>query len=196
MSDSITIPEIILASSSPRRRMLLKQIGVPFRIILPDCAEKNPDKDDFPSSVIHNAGLKANSVLTLADGSAVLGADTVVELNGEPLGKPSSLDEAAKMLRSLSGKSHYVHTGIVLIDSASGLQYQDHDITQVFFRELPDTEIEDYVASGEPMDKAGSYGIQERGALLVRRVEGCFFNVMGLPVSKLWEMLMKWLSEK
>jgi septum formation protein len=196
MSDNIEIPVIILASSSPRRQMLLKQIGVPFRIILPDCEEKTSMQDNFSESVVYNANLKAESVLHLCGGMAALGADTVVEFNNRQLGKPSTSEEAYEMLRNLSGKSHFVHTGITLIDPTNGLKYQDHDVTRVFFRELPDSEIEDYVNSGEPMDKAGAYGIQERGALFVRRVEGCFFNVMGLPVSKLWEILLKWSLER
>ncbi|MCF7810164.1 Maf family protein [bacterium] len=196
MSDKIVLPEIVLASSSPRRRMLLKQIGIPFRVILPDCQEQNSIHNNFIESVVYNASLKAESVLNLSNGTAVLGADTVVELDGKHLGKPSSPEEALEMLHKLSGKSHFVHTGISFIDPIGNLSYQDHDITKVSFRELPDTEIEDYVNSGEPMDKAGAYGIQERGALLVRRVEGCFFNVMGLPISKLWEILLKWSLER
>jgi len=90
----------------------------------------------------------------------------------------------------LSGRDHFVHTGIALIDPVTDNRFTNHEITRVFFRNLSKEEIKDYISSGEPMDKAGSYGIQERGALFIHRVEGCFFNVMGLPLSKLWQMLI------
>ena len=140
--------------------------------------------------VEHNAEAKARSVMNRTSKRLILGADTIVEMDGIPLGKPSDEDEARQMLRKLSGHDHYVHTGIALLDTGNNQVIRDHDITRVFFRKLRYSEIEEYIASGEPMDKAGAYGIQERGAVFIRRVEGCFFNVMGLPLAKLWEMLL------
>ena len=196
MSDRIVIPEIILASTSPRRQMLLRQIAVPFRVIPPAGIEQLPrDSGDISQVVVRNAETKARSVLSKAYGMAVLGADTLVELDSKaPLGKPVDAADAKRMLKALSGRDHFVYTGIALIDSGNGTCYRDHAVTRVFFRKLTEVEIDDYIASGEPMDKAGSYGIQERGAVFIHRVEGCFFNVMGLPLAKLWEMLIRWIQ--
>jgi septum formation protein len=121
-----------------------------------------------------------------------LGADTIVNLRGRALGKPADAEDARRTLRMLSGSVHQVHTGIVLIDSAHDLIYRDSAVTGVTFRPLPEEEIEAYIRTGEPFDKAGSYGIQGRGALFIRRVDGCFFNVMGLPLPRLWEVLQQW----
>jgi len=191
MSDNLDIPEIILASTSPRRQMLLRQVNIPFRVIPPVVDEVSPIGDDFARIVVINAEAKAASVLDQVNGQAILGADTLVELNGRPLGKPVNRDDARRMLNELSGQDHSVHTGITLIDAETGAHYCDNEITRVYFRNLRRIEIDAYIESGEPMDKAGSYGIQGRGALFIYRVEGCFFNVMGLPLSKLWEILLK-----
>jgi len=191
MWDNLDIPEIILASTSPRRQMLLRQVNIPFRVIPPVVDEVSPIGDDFARIVVINAEAKAASVLDQVNGQAILGADTLVELNGRPLGKPVNRDDARRMLNELSGRDHFVHTGITLIDAETGTRYCDNEITRVYFRNLTRVEIDAYIESGEPMDKAGSYGIQGRGALFIYRVEGCFFNVMGLPLSKLWEILLK-----
>ena len=196
MSVNIAIPEIVLASTSPRRQMLLRQINLPFRVIPPDCGEYILQNENFPRIVIVNAEAKASSVLSRAGGLPVLGADTLIELDGEPLGKPVDVEDARRMLSRLSGREHLVHTGISLMDADSGFSLTDNAVTRVYFRNLTEVEINDYIASGEPMDKAGSYGIQERGAVFIHRVEGCFFNVIGLPIAKVWEMLMKWLNDK
>lgn len=195
MLDKFNIPRIILASTSPRRQMLLHQIQIPFDVIPPEGAELFPETDDFAQIVLRNGEAKALSVLHKADGKAVLAADTLVELDGKALGKPENADDARRMLNELSGREHLVHTGIALLDSKRDARYLDHAVTRVFFRNLPAAEIDAYIASGEPFDKAGSYGIQERGAVFIRRVEGCFFNVMGLPLAKLWEMLLRWMSD-
>ena len=192
MSDDPLVLAIVLASISPRRQMLLRQVGIEFDVIPPGGDEVLPVKEDFVETVVRNAEAKAVSVLSRADGRLVLGADTLVNLNGEPLGKPTDRADARRMLHSLSGNDHYVHTGIALVDPDSDFRYLDHETTKVTFRKLTDEEIEAYISTGEPMDKAGSYGIQERGAAFISRVEGCFFNVMGLPLAKLWEALINW----
>ena len=190
-----SIPEIILASTSPRRRQLLTQVNIPFIVIAPDAVERRPTNGDF-GVVVENAELKARSVIERADGRLILGADTVADLDRRPLGKPTDSDDARRMLRILSGRSHRVHTGIALVDPVTNRTYSDHVITVVTFRTLAETEIEDYIRSGEPFDKAGSYGIQERGALFIEKVNGCFFNVMGLPLARFWELLMLLNVEK
>ncbi len=122
----------------------------------------------------------------------VLGADTVVVCNGSLLGKPESEEQAEEMLRLLSGRTHEVITAVALAfggTAGPAVFAEDQVRTRVVFRELSDEEIDAYVATGEPMDKAGAYGIQERGALLVDRIDGCYFNVVGLPLSRMWELL-------
>jgi septum formation protein len=171
--------------------MLLEQIGIPFDVVPPDDgSEKTPSNDDFAAVVTRNAAAKAASVSVRFGNRIVLGADTLVELDGKALGKPGDEADARRMLKLLSGRDHFVHTGIAVIDGRSGERHLDGEMTRVFFRRLRDDEIEAYIRSGEPMDKAGSYGIQERGAVFISRVEGCFFNVMGLPLAKLWEILL------
>ena len=194
MSDDFLTPAIVLASISPRRQMLLRQVGIEFDVIPPYDDEALPQAGDFIETVVRNAEAKAVSVLSRADGRLVLGADTLVNLDGEPLGKPKNREDADRMLHRLSGNDHLVHTGIALIDPGSDYRYLDHETTKVTFRKLTDEEIDTYISTGEPMDKAGSYGIQERGATFISSIEGCFFNVMGLPLAKLWEELIKWES--
>lgn len=169
--------------------MLLNQVHIPFVVILPDAQEEFPQNGDFAEVVVRNAEAKANSVIEKANGMLILGADTIVDLNGIALGKPVDTDDARRMLSQLSGREHNVYTGIALVDSTNGRIISDYVVTRVRFRNLGADEIEDYIDSGEPMDKAGSYGIQERGALFIESIQGCFFNVMGLPLARLWELL-------
>jgi len=192
----LKIPEIVLASTSPRRQRLLAQVGIPFVVMPPDGAEEVPSGGDFGRVVVRNAETKALSVISRAEGRIILGADTIVELDGRALGKPANADEARLMLNELSGRAHLVHSGVVLMDASRKATYREHVVTRVLFRKLSGAEIEDYIESGEPFDKAGSYGIQERGALFIQQVEGCFFNVMGLPIARLWEMLIRCLKER
>lgn len=189
------LPELVLASASPRRAMLLRQVGLRFEVIVPRVKEDVPTGDDFDRVVVRNALSKALSVAPQSGGRAVISADTVVELDGAALGKPRDADQARAMLSKLSGRTHTVHSGLVLVDPARWLTYRDHSTTRVHFRNLRGEEIDAYIATGEPLDKAGAYGIQGRGALFIDRVEGCFFNVMGLPLAKLWEMLLRWQGE-
>ena len=182
---------IVLASRSPRRRLLLEQVGINFEIITPRAEETQPEGNALADTVLQNAEAKALSVLDISTAVPVLGADTLVDLHGDVLGKPSDSAEAVIMLSKLSGALHKVYTGIVVIDSKTGTTYRDHAVTEVRFRTLTAEEIDDYVRSGDPLDKAGSYGIQGRGALFVESINGCFYNVMGLPLSKLWQILLK-----
>jgi septum formation protein len=139
--------------------------------------------------------LKARAVVQHCDEGVIIGADTLVSLDGKLLGKPTDDVDAMKMLTQLSGTSHEVVTGVALIDASTGRTVAWAEKTQVYFRKLHSTEIADYIASGEASDKAGAYGIQERGAAFVRRIEGCYFNVVGLPLASLVENLSNFQSD-
>ncbi len=184
---------LVLASASPRRAELLRQVGIAFEVRISDVAEDGDAPGVDPAAVVElHARQKALDVAAGAPGRLVLGADTVVVLDGRVLGKPGDADEAREMLRALSGRTHEVITGVALArqDGAEAeVLALEHVRTKVTFRDLREAEIEAYVAGGEPMDKAGAYGIQGRGALLVRKIEGCYSNVVGLPLSRTWEML-------
>lgn len=179
--------DIILASASPRRSELMTLAGFRFDVICADIDEIVPEKA-LPQEVVMSLALqKAQAVAKDHRKSAVVGSDTVVALDGKILGKPRSEKEAAEMLRSLSGRIHKVYTGVAIVCGEKVTSFFDE--TEVEFYPLTDQEILDYVATGEPMDKAGAYGIQGRGAVLVKRINGDYFNVMGLPISKVYREL-------
>jgi septum formation protein len=180
---------IILASNSPRRRELLRQIGVPFSVCPADVDERILPGEKAEAYALRVALDKARAAAKIAGKGIVIGADTIVVLGSDILGKPADARDAERMLSLLSGKMHAVITGLALVDAATGEQWSAAAITRVWFRELSPSEVTAYVATGEPMDKAGAYGIQEKGALLVRKIEGCYFNVVGLPLSLLGDML-------
>lgn len=180
--------KIVLASTSPRRISLLRQIGMQFSVVAPmeDESSANPDPKE---RVMENALAKARSVLGNVEEGLVVGADTVVYVDEKILGKPTSDDEARMMMGTLSGRVHAVFTGLALIDAGSGREDVSCEETQVHMMKLSDEEISRYVESGEPMGKAGAYAIQGLGAVFVERVVGCFHNVVGLPLSLLWKMI-------
>lgn len=179
--------EIILASASPRRRELLGMFDVPFRVI-PAVGEEKSVPGLSPGETVEAlAKAKAAEVAAQHSGALVIGSDTVVERDGELLGKPKSEEEAFRMLQSLSGRNHRVWSGVCVMDAERCLTA--HEMTAVHFRPLSDEEIYAYIRSGEPMDKAGAYGCQGRAALFIDRLEGDFFNVMGLPLCRLGQML-------
>ncbi|NMB24781.1 MAG: septum formation inhibitor Maf [Firmicutes bacterium] len=182
--------KLVLASGSPRRQELLSMLGVDFKVIPPDIDENDVVGQTPVETVELAAWTKAQWVAKqLADG-VVLGADTIVLLDtGEVLGKPLEAGAAMEMLFSLSGRSHQVVTGVALLDPSNDRMEVFHVVTRVFFRQLSSDEIHRYVATGEPLDKAGAYGIQGKGSLLVERIEGCYFNVVGLPLPRLGEVL-------
>ncbi len=174
---------LVLASRSPRRHDILRNAGIPHTVHPPEVDEDNTAGD--PSALVtRHAALKAASVAPLFPDRPVLGADTIVFMDGATMGKPASGQEAADMLGRLSGRWHDVWGGVSIVWDAKGIEITFSERTSVLFRELDRLEIEAYVGSGEPLDKAGAYGIQELGSLLVSRVEGCYFNVMGLPVAR------------
>ncbi len=175
---------LVLASRSPRRRAILEMAGIPFVQIPGNVREIW--MDGSPDSVVQYwARKKAENVLSSISGKPVLGADTMVALGDELLGKPHDCDQAEDMLGRLSGEWHSVFGGVCVLWPEQGIDMQVVEETRVLFRDLEADEIKAYVSTGEPLDKAGAYGIQGYGSLLVERIEGCYFNVMGLPVSKL-----------
>jgi septum formation protein len=173
---------LVLASRSPRRREILTLAGIPFQIAPSDVDEEN-DGGDPSSLVLRHSLAKASHIAAGFPGRVVLGADTLVHAGGRVLGKPRDAEEAAEMLSILSGRWHEVYGGVAII--CEGVETASfHEVTRVRFRDLSRGEIGAYVETGEPMDKAGAYGIQGYGCVLVDRIEGCYFNVMGLPVAR------------
>lgn len=183
--------KIILASASPRRRQLLKQIGLSFRVI-PSLVDEDSINCRDPLANVQAIALhKARDVAARVKEGIVIGADTQVIADGEVLGKPKDEADAARMISKLSGKTHRVITGVALVNVETLFEETWAETTSVTFRELSEDEKTAYVESGEPMGKAGAYGIQGRAAAFVERIEGCYFNVVGLPLAKLAQKLRK-----
>lgn len=181
---------IILASSSPRRRELLSQAGIPFTVMPGEVDEAKVELSGTPEQKAEQlAYVKALDVAKNVDKGLVLGADTIVVCDSQIFGKPVDETDARRMLESLSGREHLVITGISLIDAESGSVKKGHETTKVKFSELTTEEIQAYIKTGEPFDKAGAYAVQGRGALLVEGLDGCYSNVVGLPLRKLSQML-------
>lgn len=186
------LPRIILASTSPRRQALLRQMGAEFTIERPT-AEETSHPGESPADLVRRLSLeKARSVLPQPAPGIVLGSDTVVVLDGAILGKPVDPDDARRMLRSLSGRTHVVFTGFAIVDLERGEEIVDHVETTVTFRRLDADEIDHYVASGSPLDKAGSYGIQDDfGAVFIDRIDGDYYTVVGLPLCRVYQALRR-----
>ena len=178
---------LILASGSPRRRELLSQMGYTFEIIVPDVDE---DVSGHARDVVGILSRrKAQAVADTQDSGIIIASDTLVSLGGAALGKPHDAADAHRMLRMLSGQTHEVFTGVTIIDAASKKQQTQVVRTGVIFRELSDEEIDAYIATGEPMDKAGAYAIQGGAHGFVEGFEGSYENVIGFPVDEIREML-------
>ncbi|MDX1418787.1 MAG: Maf family protein [Rubricoccaceae bacterium] len=181
---------LVLASRSPRRRALLERLGLTFDV-RPASSDEVWPQDCAPGDAVERlAQEKAEEVARSAPEALTLGADTVVVLADEVLGKPSDADEARYMLGKLSGVTHTVYTGLALVHPATERSLTAHEATDVTFAPLSDREIERYVASGSPLDKAGAYGIQDdHGALFVAHIRGDYYNVVGLPLHRLYRLL-------
>jgi septum formation protein len=180
---------IVLASASPRRKELLERIGLAFKVDRTDIVERL-DEDVEPHELARRLSLsKAEMAARRYSSAIIIAADTIGVLEGHLIGKPATEAKARDMLKSLSGKCHRVITGFAIIDTDTGKTVSRSTETAVYFRELSDAEIDAYIRSDEPMDKAGAYAIQGLGSLLVRKIEGDYFNVMGLPLSDLAETL-------
>lgn len=185
---------IILASASPRRRELLKLICEDFKSVSPDVDETVPAQVEILESPRFLAVKKAMNVCgCLSEKAVVIGCDTGVFIDNEMLGKPKDEEDAFSMLKKLQGKEHLVVTGCCITD---GTHKREFSVTsRVFFYPLSDEDIEDYIATGEPMDKAGAYGIQGKGSLLIEKIQGDYFNIVGLPLSALARELKAFLRE-
>jgi septum formation protein len=191
-----THKKLILASASPRRQLLLRQIGLQFEVRESGAEETVPDGTHPEAYVKMLSERKASAVAAHERHAIIIGADTIVVINDTILGKPQDNAEAAKMLKTLSGRTHKVYTGFTLLDRPSGKMTSAVEVTNVTFRTLDDDEIEAYVNSGSPMDKAGAYGIQDDyGAVFVSRIEGCFYNVVGFPLAKFYITLQQFQQQ-
>ena len=180
---------LILASGSPRRRELLTQMGYRFEIIVPDVDEHVSGHARDVVAILSRR--KAEAVAVGEKDGIIIASDTLVSLDGQALGKPQDEDDAQRMLRMLSGKTHEVFTGVTIIDAASGKRETQVVRTGVIFRELSDDEISAYISTGEPMDKAGAYAIQGGAHGFVEGFEGSYENVIGFPVDEIREMLKR-----
>jgi septum formation protein len=178
---------IILASASPRRKELMEKAGLTFDIINADVTEEIPDDAAPFEAVLLLSMKKARAVAFDHPDSIIIGADTVVSIDEQILGKPKNENDAIEMLMRLSGKKHRVYTGVTIIKGDMVKNFFEE--TAVYFYKLTEKEIRDYVATGEPMDKAGAYGIQGKGCTLVRKIDGDFYNVVGFPISKVYREL-------
>lgn len=181
--------DIILASASPRRLELMRLISEEFEVIPADVEEILPEEISALKAAEYLARLKAQSVAADNPSALVIGCDTAVIIDDEVLGKPKDEQDAFSMLSKLSGREHSVVTGCALCFNGKTVSFSEE--TKVIFHELTDKEILDYIATNEPSDKAGSYGIQGRGALLVKSIVGDYFNVVGMPVSRLNREIQK-----
>ena len=183
---------IILASRSPRRAFLLEQVGLQFEQI-PSHIEENLNgmqPDDF---VLYYSKKKAEEIQKSHTDSLIIGADTIVVLNNKIIGKPHNNEDAFQILKKLSGKCHEVLTGVSILFHDS--QLSDIAKTKVYFKPISDKDIKEYISTGEPMDKAGAYGIQGYGSQFIYKIEGCYFNVMGFPIPLFYEMCIKLKSK-
>ena len=186
----VTTTKIILASGSPRRKELLSGLGYQFKVIIPRLDESLLPGEIPSEHVLRLSLAKARAVATGHSEDIVIGADTIVVLGEKILGKPASPAEAVSMLKLLSGKPHTVYTGLSLVILKDNIIKSDYDSTKVVFNDLQESAIEKYVASGEPLDKAGAYGIQGMGSFLVNNYEGEFDTVIGFP-TKLFKKLLE-----
>ncbi|MFO7951993.1 MAG: Maf family protein [Bacillota bacterium] len=192
---------IILASSSPRRAELLNQVGIPFKIIEPSISESMQDNVPASEMVAKLALKKAFSVSVQVDSGYVLSADTAVISGSEIMGKPLNEKDAYRMLKQLSGTKHLVLSGLALVDVTTGGYENGFAETHVWLKTLLDEQIYNYIATGEPIDKAGAYGVQGRAALFVDKIEGCYSNVVGLPLGLLFDFFKRlqiptWFNRK
>lgn len=179
---------MILASKSPRRKEILESIGFNLNIKSEEIDEVS-SKDEVIDKIKDIAFQKVEAVAKKFPNEYVVGADTIVELDGKIIGKPKNEKEAFQILKSLSGKSHNVVTAYSFININKGIEIVDYSITKVYFKELSEELIKWYIESKEPMDKAGAYGIQDKGAIFVEKIEGDFFTVMGFPIEKFMSKL-------
>ncbi|OGX43937.1 MAG: septum formation protein Maf [Omnitrophica WOR_2 bacterium RIFCSPLOWO2_02_FULL_45_28] len=181
--------KIILASGSKARQKLLKQIGLTFRVAKSGLKESRELKRGCAALVMRNASRKAKDVAKRFQRGVVIGADTVVLAGSRLIGKPSSMGDAFRSLKLLSRKPQWVYTGIAIVDIDNGRTLSDYEKTRIYMYPLSDRQIKNYFKKVSPFDKAGSFDIQGSGSIFIDRIEGCFYNVVGLPLAKLARML-------
>lgn len=188
-------PTLLLASSSPRRRELIRFLQLPVEILVND-VDETVEEGLTPAQIVETLSeRKASASLGAAkeenkDG-ILIGSDTIVVVDGMVLGKPQDQADAARMLGLLQGRSHQVYTGLCCIDTESGRTIISHTVNNVTFRAMNEKEIAGYIQTGEPMDKAGSYGVQGLGSIFIERIDGDFYSVMGLPLNLLYQLLLE-----
>lgn len=183
--------KIILASQSPRRKELLQLLNIPF-VVHPSDVEEKVNSDFLPYQVVESLALqKANDVATYYHEGIIIGTDTIVVHNEKILGKPKDETDAFNILKQLQGQAHEVYSGLALIDASTNRTLVSHRMTKVFMYPLSDDDIKFYIETNEPMDKAGAYGIQGLGSVFIEKIDGDYFNVVGLPLSLLREELLK-----
>lgn len=180
---------IVLASASPRRQELLANLGLHFEVKISDVDESLDEQIPPAQQVEQLAERKARAVAAQLKQGLVIGADTLVTLNNQVLGKPKDRQEAIEMIKQLQGRSHEVYTGLAVIDAATDKAVITHQATAVRFKSLTMEQIERYVDTGEPYDKAGAYAVQGKASVFIDSIRGCYFNVVGLPVAKLADVL-------
>ncbi|RZP21309.1 septum formation protein Maf [bacterium] len=183
--------KIILASKSPRRAEILSMIGVNFKVAPSKIEEQINPKIEQNEIAINISKAKAETISHKYPNDIIIGADTIVVFNEGIFGKPKDKNESKKMLKALSGNSHKVITGVTIMNKKLGIVKTFSEVTEVFVKKIPTKQIEFYVNNYNTLDKAGSYGIQEWFSVWIKRINGCYFNVMGLPVSKLYKCLVE-----
>lgn len=183
--------KVILASGSPRRRELMTRLGINFQYVTSTATEDMNPEIAVEDLSIKNAAMKGYDVANIYDEAFIIAADTIVSCDGRIFGKPKGEEDVIETLRFLSGKKHSVTTGVAIINKRAGVCERFHKITDVYFKKFGDSFIKWYIATDEPFDKAGSYAIQGKGCLMVDKIDGCYDNVVGLPVSELFERLIK-----
>ena len=192
---NINVP-VILASASPRRKQLLSLLGIKFTVEVADIDE-NCDTDIPPEAYCLNLAFKKAYAVAKNQSteSIIIGSDTIVVLDEQIINKPVDASDAKQILRLLSNNTHHVYTGIAIVNSATKEWITNYQVTDVTFRKLTDSEIEAYVESGSPLDKAGAYGIQDDfGAVFVQNINGCYYNIVGLPLEMLYTTLLKFIN--
>ncbi|HCD38428.1 MAG TPA: septum formation protein Maf [Candidatus Omnitrophica bacterium] len=183
--------KIILASQSKARRELLKQIGLTFQVAGAHVKEEHRQRGGCARLVTRNALLKAQDVAKGCQSGVVIGADTVIFAGGKIIGKPKNVSDAFRTLKLLSQKPQWVYTGLAVIDIENSRVYTDYEKTKIYMYRLTDSQIRNYFKKVSPLDKAGSFDIQGLGSVFIDRIEGCFYNVVGLPLAKLAKLLRK-----
>lgn len=183
--------KIILATTSPRRHGLAQTMGLDFDIV-PSNYEEDMSKKLKPKELVMEFSYgKAADVAKKFKEGIVIGVDTIVVFNGKNLGKPKDEKDAYKMLKSFSGKKQYIYSGVAMIDCKTGKTIRDCEISEVYFNKLTDKEIKSYIKTGEYKGKAGGYGVQDLASIFIKRINGCYFNVMGFPIFNIYKNLQK-----